>query len=442
MYIDLERLDKKFQPVLKALSKLAKKLNLQVYLVGGVVRDLLLGRDIFDLDLVVENDAIGLARGLALYFGKGYRRHHCFGTATVDFEDFCVDLATSRKELYTGWAKLPRVSSASLEEDLGRRDFTINALAVSLNQKDYGKLIDWHNGFEDLKKGLLRVLHPKSFLEDPLRILRAIRFEQRFSFKIEPNTFKFLKEAIRKKALSLVHPHRLRDELILVLKEPRVFKVLKRIDHLTGLSFLHPKIKLKDDDFKLILRIEKAIFFYQKNFPKHRKLETWLIYLSALIFKLPKKQFLNFIHTFSLRKGERLRLLSLKDNLVKTKSLNNNLSRSAIFELLNALSFETIIFFYAYYPYRKLRKNIFLFLDKLVNIRLLVKGEDLKKAGIFPTSFYGEIFRRLLRIKLDKGIKHKEEELKIALEIFERLKGTKSLFAVPLRRNIMGRGTA
>jgi len=186
----LKKLSPQFKKVLKVSSALANSLGFKVYLVGGVVRDLILEKEVFDLDVVVEGDAIVFARELSKRLKSSFKKHHAFGTAVVEFDGHKIDFATARTEHYIHWGALPKVKPAALKQDLFRRDFTINAMAVSLNKKDYGKLIDLYNGLHDLRKGLVRALHKESFLEDPTRIIRAIRFEQRFSFKIEKDTFK------------------------------------------------------------------------------------------------------------------------------------------------------------------------------------------------------------------------------------------------------------
>ena len=210
-------------------------------------------------------DILALAKKVAEYFNAGFIKHHAFGTASVDFGKYKIDFATARKEYYPHWGSLPKVEPAGLKEDLFRRDFTINAMAISLND-DYARLIDFYNGLDDLRKGIIRIMHKNSFLEDPTRILRAVRFQQRFSFKMEKKTFGLLKEAIGQDALRWVNPHRLRDEVILILKEPRPYAYIKRINELAGFSFLDKSIKLRRSDFLLFLRLERAIAYYQEKF--------------------------------------------------------------------------------------------------------------------------------------------------------------------------------
>ncbi|UCC94290.1 MAG: CCA tRNA nucleotidyltransferase, partial [Candidatus Omnitrophota bacterium] len=377
----IERLPSPFKEVLKATSFFASSQGFGVFLVGGVVRDLILGRGVFDLDIVVEGDAIVLAKEVADHFKKAFRRHHSFGTATVYFGEHKIDFATARKEYYPQWGALPKVSPSSLEDDLLRRDFTINAMALSLNKLHYGEIVDLYGGLADLRNGSIRVLHKNSFLDDPTRILRAIRFEQRFSFKLEKNTFRWMKNAIASGALSCVHHHRWKDELILILKESNPYLSIKRIAYLAGFSFIHKDIKLKKDDFKFLLRIKKAIAFYERKFKKHKKLESWIVYLAALLIKLPKGKMWHFLNDFGLKKQERAIIISIKNRVSGMKKLNRSLRSHRVFRTLTQLSFESIVFFYAFYTDKKIRKNIEHFLDELVYIRLHIRGDDLEQLG-------------------------------------------------------------
>jgi tRNA nucleotidyltransferase (CCA-adding enzyme) len=265
------------------------------------------------------------------------------------------------------------------------------------------------------------VLHKDSFLEDPTRILRAVRFEQRFSFKIEYKTLCLLKDAVGQGALSLVNPHRLREELVPIFKEELPLRHIKRMSELGVFSFIDKNLKLNRNDFRFIYEIEKVTSLYKRKFKKHRQLDEWLIYLAALLAKLPIKDVSVFLQRFGLRKGESMRVLSIFKNSTRMKRLDRLTNPKAIYQFLNPLSFESIIFFYAYYRHRRLRKNIELFLNILVHIRVEVKGQDLKNLGCKPHKLYGRILEELLYAKIEKGLKTKNEELREARMIFEKL---------------------
>jgi len=198
----LSRLPYEIRDLVHRASGLARETNLSAYIVGGLVRDLLLGFKNFDLDIVVERDGIRFAEKFAAILKARLIRHRRFGTATVICRcGLKVDIATARREYYPQAGGLPVVSPGTLEDDLLRRDFTINAMAISINRADFGRIIDLFDGRSDLRDKKIRILHDLSFIDDPTRILRAIRFEKRYSFSIEANTLRLLKEASRKNML-------------------------------------------------------------------------------------------------------------------------------------------------------------------------------------------------------------------------------------------------
>ncbi|MEI8349720.1 MAG: hypothetical protein WCI77_06160 [Candidatus Omnitrophota bacterium] len=420
----LRILSKDFSSILKNISRLSDSAGIRVYLVGGVVRDLILGKNIVDLDIVVEGDAILFAQAFAHTHKKQFKKHHSFGTATVYYDQYQIDFATARQETYAHAGALPSVEPAELSRDLARRDFTINAMAISLNRDDYGTLIDLHNGLIDLKRGLIRVLHENSFLDDPTRILRAIKFEQRFSFTIEKKTRCLLQTALRRGALRWVNPHRLRDELIPILKEPQPCRYIKRINSLGAFSFIDKKLRLTKQDMLLLQRIEQAIIFYLKRCHTHRKLEEWLLYLCAITCKLSSGSINHFVERFGLHKGDKIRVLSAHTNRSRIQRLRTGLVPHEIYQFLNPFSFECILFFYAYYPDKRIRKHIALFFSKLVQVRLRLKGADLKRLGFKPCTIYGTILEKLLYMKLDKGFSTFRQELNAAQGLAVRLFGT------------------
>jgi len=191
-----------------------------VYLVGGAVRDLIVGQDSVDLDLAVEGDGVSAARELARRLDGEAAVHERFGTATVRAGELAVDLATARRESYPRPGVLPEVQPASIEEDLARRDFTVNAMAVALSEPGRGELRDPLGGFADLAVARIRVLHDRSFIDDPTRVLRAVRYEARLGFGLEHDTERLLREAAAADALSTISGPRVRDELMDLLREP------------------------------------------------------------------------------------------------------------------------------------------------------------------------------------------------------------------------------
>ncbi|MFC1667169.1 CCA tRNA nucleotidyltransferase [Candidatus Omnitrophota bacterium] len=233
MKIDLARkFSKKAFDIIRAAGAVADKKGFCVYIVGGPVRDILLNRPNYDLDFVVEGDGIKFAETLTKTLKAGLKIHRAFGTATISCKNFRIDVVTARKESYESPASYPDVEPGGIKEDLFRRDFTINAMAAAINKKNFGKLVDFCDGFKDLKKGIIRAMHDKSFIDDPTRIFRAVRFSIRFGFKIEPRTKRLMKEAILGGFLGEVNRGRVRKEIELFLKEKNPLKCLETFSNL------------------------------------------------------------------------------------------------------------------------------------------------------------------------------------------------------------------
>ena len=241
--------------LIKEAVAVAADKKLRLFLVGGIVRDLQLGQNNFDLDLVVEGDAIGLAKEFVQKAGGKLTLHPMFNTAKITLGKWGIDFAMARTETYDKPGALPVVTPGSLKTDLLRRDFTINAMAVSLNPDNYGELIDLYHGLDDLKNKIIRVLHEKSFIDDATRIWRTIRYGQRLGFRIEPDTLRFLNRDVQ--YLRTVGGYRLRHELELVLEEQEPEKVLVRAEDMGALKELNPA--LKGDDW-LLSKFKEARF--------------------------------------------------------------------------------------------------------------------------------------------------------------------------------------
>ncbi len=251
--------------LLKAVVAKAEEKHMAVYIVGGYVRDLMLERPGIDFDLVVEGDALLLGRSLAKQYGGRTVTHARFGTAKWFIQKVKVDLArtlsgqndgagtdlpdsldliSARTEFYDYPTALPTVESSGIKLDLHRRDFTINTLALRLDGHHYGELHDYWGGVKDLRNGLIRVLQSLSFIDDPTRLLRAVRFEQRFGFRIEKRTLELMENAFE--VMRQVSGDRLRHEFNLILQESKAGAILKRLSSLGVLSAIHPALNNLD----------------------------------------------------------------------------------------------------------------------------------------------------------------------------------------------------
>lgn len=410
----LKKLPRKLKAVISQASAVSRQTRLPAYLVGGCLRDLILGVKNFDLDITVEGEGILFAQKLAKKLKSELIVHQRFRTATLILPDCLkVDVATTRQESYPHSAALPVVSSGSLKEDLKRRDFTINALALSLALDKEQEIIDPFGGQDDLALKRIRILHNLSFKDDPTRIFRAVRFSQRFDFKIEPKTLFLLKQAIKDGLLDKVNPHRMRDELVIMLKEQDPLRPLKVLGDLGGLSFISTKLKIGKSTAVLFKSIAKQIAWFVKNFPSRRPLDGWLVYFAGLLAPLTLAQIKMIIEKLGLPKGDQKRLISYyqgRDKLISALS-KKHLLPEEVYSLLEPLSYEAIILFRATSGNKNLRKYSADFLEIYSGMRLCVGGNDLGRLGVIPGPAYKKIFAKLLAAKLNGQVKGRFREL-------------------------------
>ena len=385
---------------MESAGLIAAKQGWRLYMVGGVVRDMLLGRSNFDLDMVVEGDAIALGQRLAEMTGGKITTHPRFGTTKLRWDKWTSDIATARSETYARPGALPTAKPGILANDLFRRDFTINAMAVELISGRWGQLIDLYGGQEDLKQKRIRILHRNSFTDDATRIWRAIRYEQRLDFNIEATTLRLLKRDIPQ--LDTISGDRIRHELELVLKESAPEKVLSRADKLGVLAKIHPDLKCND---WLVERFQAA---RQASEPE---LPSAALYLALLTYSLTASEIADLISYLRLPKplGETLHdSINLK---TKLKLLSKpKLRPSRVYELLNGYSVMAITANSLATDSLVVRQNIQLFLTNLRYVKPVTTGEDLKKLGVPASPRMKEILRKLLEARLDGKVTSRESE--------------------------------
>ncbi len=409
MKIELGSLDSRILTDLKFVGHKAQHLGFKAYLVGGVVRDLLLGQRSLDWDIVVEGEAIVLAKALVLGVETRLVAHAQFGTATLNFPDGNVmDLVSARSEHYPHPGALPVVKKGTLKEDLFRRDFTINALAVSLSPDSFGELQDFYGGYEDLRNKKIRVLHEKSFVDDPTRILRALRFASRFNFKLEAKTLQFLKDALAVQAPSTVKAPRYFAEFRKIFSEKSPLACLKRLAHLGALDFVAPGFVV---DWKLFLRLEKRVRLLEKT--DFYSSKDWSgIFLLAFFAHAGEEKLKHYVKHFHLTKEERLRLFSLGEIPAIVSQLKVlDLAASDIYEILDPLELEIIYFIRMTTSVNMVGLRAQKFLQKWRMVSLEITGEDLKKLGVLPGRQMGALLRRVLLEKIDGKIKNHKDEI-------------------------------
>lgn len=380
----------------------AESLDLPLFIVGGSVRDLLLGRRLNDFDLTTEGNAIALARSLASKHGGGVTAHTKFGTAKWSLPDNlktdqdALDLISARSEIYKFPAALPTVKLGSIKDDLSRRDFTINALAIRLDGPHFGELRDDLNGMDDLQKGIIRVLHPRSFIDDPTRMYRTVRYKERYQFKIAEETLALIPEA--RLWIEKLSAQRIRHELDLILAEPNAVSMLARLDELDLLAPIHPALSnfnrsnlasLKPDD--------QALQDCQSRWI------LWLMHLTG--------QEIESVNARLHFTADLLKILRSASLLTSNQTAVVGLGPSQCVELLEGYSLRAIEIVYHVIPEKEIKSKISKYLFEWRHVKPRTTGHDLKKRGIPPGPRYTEILRRLRAAWLDGEVKSEEEEL-------------------------------
>jgi tRNA nucleotidyltransferase (CCA-adding enzyme) len=418
-------LPKKLLRLIKLIDNIAHENDCHAFLVGGFVRDILLGVKNLDLDIVVEGETINVVKALVARTGGSFIRHKRFGTATAvlpwpvklkhgRINKVKIDFATARKECYEKPAALPTVEFSTVKEDLSRRDFTINAMAVVISTRNFGQLIDFFGGQKDLAHKRIRVLHEASFIDDPTRIFRAVRFEQRFNFRIEPHTERLIREALKRKMLDKTEKQRLRDELMLILNEDEPKKMLRRMETLGELKFIHPRLHFTKKTERFFDEIRETISWFRLAYFHKRSIDGWLIYLIALLSALSKDEIKKVCEGFVFKHSERLRLLSYKTDGPKISSFlkrPGKIPPSQIYRRLEPLSYEVILAIMAKSQSRLAKKRIADFLTRDNGAKLQIKGRDLEAMGLKAGPGFKKILTAALYAKLDKGFVTKRQEL-------------------------------
>jgi tRNA nucleotidyltransferase (CCA-adding enzyme) len=424
----VERLDQMMErslPVpllelMRQVGEVAQELSYPIYAVGGFVRDLLLSLPTSDVDLVVEGDAIDLARELAQRFGGRVRSHRRFGTAKWILPDLlgagsggglpeALDFVTARTEFYEHPTALPRIERSSVKQDLHRRDFTINTLAVSLTPNRWGELLDFYGGRKDLDEGVIRVLHSLSFVEDPTRILRAARFEQRFSFCIEPRTEELIGDALD--MLNRVSAERVRHELELIVAEEAPERVLCRLAELDVLPALHPALRcdawLQTKAVELRAQLNRL---RDTGNPQSPDVSPRL-HMALFVFNLSPVALAEFIDKFRIRKEYRdvmLEVSALSAHLGRLGE--NDLKPSEIVRILEDSSDEACLLLSVVTDSWLVHRRLDLYQRRLRYVRPILNGDDLRRMGIPPARVYHQMLDRLRDAHLDGEINTRAEE--------------------------------
>ncbi|NLG50965.1 MAG: CBS domain-containing protein [Chloroflexi bacterium] len=436
-----EALPEGLQKLLFKARDTANDMGYSLYVVGGFVRDLLLGTPTLDLDLVVEGDAIRMARQLATELGGRLRSHSRFGTAKVILEGPrepgvppSLDFVTARTEFYERPTQLPEIERSSIKQDLYRRDFTINTMAISLDRNRYGQLLDYYGGERDLHEGRIRVLHNLSFVEDPTRILRAVRFEQRLGFQIEERTAELIDDALD--LLDHVTGERLRNELYLLLSEARPELALERLEQIGVLSHVHPALHYTREMGTLFARLRERFDLWagkeeaearqsaqeiEEENPDAVVAPTLaLCYLAILTSPMKPQELDAFVaHVHIPRNDARFlhEVARLRESLSELTA--RAMLPSTIYHMLHPYSREARFVLSVLTDSPLVRKRLELYEGALSQVKLHIDGYFLKKLGVPPGPVYGEVLQRVHDALLDNQISTPEEEQQLARSLIE-----------------------
>lgn len=386
--------------LVKAVGEIASAKGQRAYLVGGVVRDIFLKRPNLDIDLVIEGDAISVAKQLAKSKGGKVVAHDRFGTATVKLNGIALDLASARAETYAEPGALPTVKPGTINDDLFRRDFTVNAMAVSLNPENFGELVDPYGGKADLDRGLIRALHQRSFKDDPTRIWRAIRYEQRLGFRLEFDTEVMLRRDVT--MMVRVSGDRLRHELERVLEEDYPEKSIYRAGRVGALQQLSPSLEV---DAWLVKRFALARQAYAGSKPPP------VIYLALLVWRLSEAELSGFIEhlKFSSEITKVLRDIPRIKQAIAALMVPE-LKPSEIYYMLERYQLQAVQAAVLVLDHGLVRQRLESYLTDLRFVKPSLTGDDLKKMGIPEGRKLGQMLRKLKEAKLNGEVKSRQEE--------------------------------
>ena len=387
--------------ILKTAGGLSAKQNVELFLVGGTVRDILLGYRPVDLDLAAVGFSVQFTNNLADHLGGEVSSFSQFNTAKIILPNLAIDLAMSRKESYDNPGDLPLVYPGSINDDMKRRDFTINAMAIHLSPNSWGSLLDPYNGQRDLNHSLIRILHKKSFMDDATRILRSVRYAQRLGFNIDESTQQSIQENLH--FLDTIKGDRIRHEFERIIMENEASSILKLAQRLGILSAICPTIALDD---KLLIKLQH---FYSPS-PQKRK----LLFIAVMAYTIESAH----LHRFKSKLNMDTKWSNIVTNVEHVKGSLNKLRKptllaSEIYHILNQSDCLAIQGSYLATGEPIVARRLLCYLENLRHVRIALDGQDLIRLGVDRGPKIGEILNDILTAKLDGIVvtKYDEEQL-------------------------------
>lgn len=419
-----ERLPKPIIETLVRLGEIAGRLGVNAYVVGGFVRDLLLYRANEDIDVVVEGSGIEFAKTFARAHGARTHTHHKFGTAVIIFPDgFKIDVASARMEYYQFPASLPIVEMSSIKMDMFRRDFTINTLALQLNPGKFGRLIDFFSGQKDIKDKVLRVLHNLSFVEDPTRVFRALRFEQRFGFSIGKLTSSLIDNAVKMDFFRRLAGKRIFTEFMLILKEENPTPAILRLLDYDLLRVVHSGIVIEADLKRLLDSTKKVADWHDLLFIDERY-ERWTVFFMAVIRHCDLKTTYQICEHLAIapryaRMVADTRLSAERPLLLLER--RKRMRAAELYNLLRGFKTEMILYMMACTTSETARKRISHYHTQLRNVSVTISGKDLLKLGLKPGPLFSQLLEAVLAARLNGRVKTHQDELAFVKQRMQEL---------------------
>jgi tRNA nucleotidyltransferase (CCA-adding enzyme) len=412
------RVSKETGQTLRQMGELAAAMGSRAYLVGGSARDIIMRTDSLDLDVVFEGNAIEFARRFAAEHPRAQvKANPKFATAKLILPDQPpLDLASARLEYYQSPAALPEVRMSSIKLDLYRRDFTINTLAIHLNPDHYGTLLDFFDGLHDIKEGIIRVLHNLSFVEDPTRIFRALRFEKRFTFKLSRQTEALIRNVAKLEVLDNLSPDRLGQEIRRTLELNEPLACLERLSGLKILPALHPALKMEPGQRELLLRQEEALSWYNLSF-LGTPVKNWVYYAMGLLAPLDARELEQLTRRLNLApkiSAEILTARRMAQYIAHQAQRGKDFKPSEIFALLENLKLEGQLFIMAGSKHETVKRAVSGYLTAWRKVRTVISGKDLLALGFEPGPALGAVKKLILNARLDGLVHSAEQELALA----------------------------
>jgi len=402
--------------LLKRSGEAAEAMGFGAYLVGGTVRDIIRARESGeeleepDIDIVIEGDGIAYAKSLGEQLGARVHIHERFQTATVVTNSIKLDIATARTEYYESPAALPTVELSSIKKDLYRRDFTINSLAIKLNPGGFGRLVDFFGAQRDIKERTIKVLHNLSFIEDPTRAFRAVRFAERFGFRLSKNTENLIRSALKMDLFDKLAGSRLYDEMALIFEENNPTRTMEKLGQYGLLRVIHPSLLFSPEMSAMLASVDNTLAWFTLLFTDEHP-DRPVIYLSALLSELKKEE-----------KEKALDRLSVPAKVKEAVINSTRRARQAlrklpggdaahVYETLKPLALESLLLAMALTKYDDRKKEVSRYLLEYRNVKPELTGEDLMELGLKPGPAYSLILHELQRMRLRGQVTSRQEEL-------------------------------